>query len=116
MTRTKRCKLWSIANILLLLLLLPSCKDHENFPDAPPIEEPQVPPVTLSINTQQDSQLNLSVSEDSVYTITGKTGNTDPYFFINKLESDAPEECCVLEFNYTLTEDIDNFEIFFIDP
>lgn len=104
-----------MANILLLLLLLPSCKDHENFPDVPSIEEPQVPPVTLSINTQQDSQLNLSVSEDSIYTITGKTGNTDPYFFINKLESDAPEECCVLEFTYTLTEDIDNFEIFFID-
>jgi hypothetical protein len=72
-----------MANILLLLLLLPSCKDHENFPDVPSIEEPQVPPVTLSINTQQDSQLNLSVSEDSIYTITGKTGNTDPYFFIN---------------------------------
>lgn len=115
MTKTTKLTFWSIASILCICLLLPSCKDNQEFPDLPPIETPNTAPVSLSIDIQKDSQLNLKMSEDSIYTLTGRTGNTDPYFFLNPLATDAPEECCVLEFTYTLTEDIDNFEIFFID-
>lgn len=117
MTRKLSNRIWSMLSLLLVLLLLPSCSDDDKPVPTPPPPPPapETPPTLLSINLKLDSQLELSMSEDSVYTLKGIEGNTDPYFFLNPLEEDVPEECCVLEFEYTLAEDIDNFEIFFVN-
>lgn len=114
MSKKNKLKLWSTISMLSLLLSFPSCKNNESIPTPPLIEPPQVTPVSLSIDTKFDSQLMIDMSEDSIYTLQGRTGNADPYFLTNVLKEDASEECCVLEFEYKLKETIDNLEIFFI--
>lgn len=104
---------WSLCCTLLATSFCTSCQKEENYSFSP--EVPETPATALSIDTSKDSQLNIRQESDSTYILTGKTGNTDPYFFSNDLEETVPEECCVLEFEYTLKEEIDNFELFFID-
>lgn len=113
MIEKRKLKFWSILSMLFMLLTITSCKNDEDIPVTPdlPVQEP----ISLFIDPKFDSQLQITTDEDGTYTLTGRSGNTDPYFLLEKLEEDIPEECCVLEFEYTLAEDIDNFEIFFID-
>lgn len=113
MIEKRKLKFWSILSMLFMLFSITSCKNDEDIPVTPdlPVQEP----ISLFIDPKFDSQLQITTDEDGTYTLTGRSGNTDPYFLLEKLEEDIPEECCVLEFEYTLAEDIDNFEIFFID-
>ena len=77
MTRKLSNRIWSMLSLLLVLLMLPSCSDDDKPVPTPPPPPPapETPPTLLSINLKLDSQLELSMSEDNVYTLKGIEGN-----------------------------------------